>query len=242
MVDCGCSASFGATAVYGAHHGLLSGQPCRCHVSKILEGYQRNGQDPRSGLKLVSMYVEQSHPHDISQAMAELYGVRLCKTIDEAITLGSDKVQVAGVLSIAARGDYPLTPETQQKMYPRREFFDETVAAFKRCIIGSTDAKGVEVTDRKVDHRHLFHTYLQASESTRRASLMLLVENSQLPIRLLDRSQPRMFFIWQRLLATSLTAIFIPTRSTSTRLTTMDMFDPCDWPPRDRDNFSFFMR
>jgi hypothetical protein len=164
------------------------------------------------------------------------------RTLWRAVTLGSDKVQVAGVLSIAARGDYPLTPETQQKMYPRREFFDETVAAFKRCIIGSTDAKGVEVTDRKVDHRHLFHTYLQASESTRRASLMLLVENSQLPIRLLDRSQPRMFFIWQRLLATSLTAIFIPTRSTSTRLTTMDMFDPCDWPPRDRDNFSFFMR
>ena len=30
------------------------------------------------------------------------------------------------------------------------------------AIIGSTDPKGVEVTDRKVDHRHLFHTYLRA--------------------------------------------------------------------------------
>jgi len=30
------------------------------------------------------------------------------------------------------------------------------------AVIGSTDAKGIEVTDRKVDHRHLFHTYLRA--------------------------------------------------------------------------------
>ncbi|MEY3174911.1 MAG: hypothetical protein RLZZ436_2825 [Planctomycetota bacterium] len=30
------------------------------------------------------------------------------------------------------------------------------------AVIGSTDAKGVEVTDRKVDHRHLFHTWLRA--------------------------------------------------------------------------------
>jgi uncharacterized protein (DUF1501 family) len=30
------------------------------------------------------------------------------------------------------------------------------------AVIGSTDAKGIEVTDRKVDHRHLLHTYLRA--------------------------------------------------------------------------------
>lgn len=30
------------------------------------------------------------------------------------------------------------------------------------AVIGKTDAKGIEVTDRQVDHRHLFHTYLQA--------------------------------------------------------------------------------
>ena len=30
------------------------------------------------------------------------------------------------------------------------------------AVIGKTDARGVEVTERKVDHRHLFHTYLRA--------------------------------------------------------------------------------
>ena len=30
------------------------------------------------------------------------------------------------------------------------------------AVIGKTDAKGVEVTHRQIDHRHLFHTYLRA--------------------------------------------------------------------------------
>jgi len=30
------------------------------------------------------------------------------------------------------------------------------------AVIGKTDARGIEVTDRQVDHRHLFHTYLRA--------------------------------------------------------------------------------
>jgi len=102
-------------------------------VSKILEGYQRNNRDPRPGLKLVSMYVEQDHKDDISRSLAKKYDVRLCRSIEEAITLGTDRVQVAGVLGIAEHGNYPLTPDTQQKMYPRRRFFDETVATFDRC-------------------------------------------------------------------------------------------------------------
>lgn len=102
-------------------------------ASKILEGYLRNGGMPRPGLKLVSMYVEQQHPHDISGELARRYGVRLCRSIDEAISLGTDRVQVGGVLSIAEHGDYPVTEDTGQKMYPRRRFFDEAVSAFQRC-------------------------------------------------------------------------------------------------------------
>ena len=131
-------------------------------VSKILEGYQRNGEAPRPGLRLVSMYVEQSHEHDISKELAERYGVRLCKTIDEAITLGTNKVQVAGILSIAEHGDYPLTPDTQQKMYPRRRFFDDAVETFERCNVVVTffndkhlgyrweDAQGMVETARQM--------------------------------------------------------------------------------------------
>ncbi|MBM4002061.1 MAG: hypothetical protein FJ295_02070 [Planctomycetes bacterium] len=103
-------------------------------VSKILEGYQRNGESPGPGLRLVSMFVDQpQHVHDISRALAKKYDVRLCQSVEEAITLGTDQVQVAGVLSIGEHGEYPRVKETQQKMYPRRRFFDETVATYRRC-------------------------------------------------------------------------------------------------------------
>lgn len=102
-------------------------------VSKILEGYQRNGGHPKSNLSLVSMYVDQQHPHDISKALAERYGVRLCKSIEEALTLGTNRLQVSGVLSIAEHGDYPKVKRTEQKIYPRKRFFDETAAVFERC-------------------------------------------------------------------------------------------------------------
>jgi hypothetical protein len=37
------------------------------------------------------------------------------------------------VLSIGEHGNYPEVKETAQVMYPRRRFFDEIVAAFRRC-------------------------------------------------------------------------------------------------------------
>ena len=101
-------------------------------VGKILEGWQQNGgRGP--DLKLVSLYVDQVGEGDMSRALAQKHGFRIARTIDEAITLGTDRVQVAGVISIGEHGDYPLTPDTKQHMYPRRRFFDEIVAAFDRC-------------------------------------------------------------------------------------------------------------
>jgi hypothetical protein len=62
------------------------------------------------------MYVEQSHPHDISRDLAERHQVRFCKSIDEAITFGTDRLRVAGVLArclklAAAGGGKTETPE-----------------------------------------------------------------------------------------------------------------------------------
>jgi hypothetical protein len=100
-------------------------------VGKVLEGWRQDGGDG-PGLKLVSLYVDQTPPSDISRKLAEKHGFRLAKTIDEAITLGGDKVAVAGVLSIGEHGNYPATADTGQVQYPRRRFFDEIVAAFRR--------------------------------------------------------------------------------------------------------------
>lgn len=99
-------------------------------VGKILEGWLHDG-GAGPDLTLASMYVDQVGEKDLSREMATKHGFRLAKTIDEAITLGTDKVQVAGVLSIGEHGNYGVTDIGQPK-YPRRRFFEGIVAAFER--------------------------------------------------------------------------------------------------------------
>lgn len=100
-------------------------------VGKILEGWrQANGPGP--DLELASLYTDQIHARDLSRGLAERHGFRIAKTIDEAVTLGGDRIAVAGVLSIGEHGNYPDN-ELDQKMYPRRRFLDEIIAAMDRC-------------------------------------------------------------------------------------------------------------
>ncbi len=101
-------------------------------VGKVLEGWaQDGGLGP--DLKLVSLYVDQIGDNDLSLALSKKHGFVISKTIHEALTLGTDSLAVAGVLSVGEHGKYPSVPETDQVMYPRRRFFDEIVATFKKC-------------------------------------------------------------------------------------------------------------
>ena len=100
-------------------------------VGKILDGFDQNG-GVGPDLKLVSIYTDQTPANDLSRPLAKKHGFRICRTIDEALTLGTNTMQVAGVLSIGEHGDYPDTSDTGQKMYPRRRFFDAIVKTFQR--------------------------------------------------------------------------------------------------------------
>lgn len=100
-------------------------------LGKILEGFDQQG-GPGPALKLVGLYVDQVRAGDLSRSAAEKHGVRIAKSIDEAITFGMDRLQVAGVLSIGEHGQYPFTEDTQQHMYPRRRFFDGIADCFRR--------------------------------------------------------------------------------------------------------------
>ena len=101
-------------------------------VGKVLDGWaQDGGLGP--DLKLVSLYVDQVGDNDLSVPLAKKHGFLTAKTIHEALTLGSDSLAVAGVLSVGEHGKYPSVPGTDQVMYPRRRFFDEIVATFKQC-------------------------------------------------------------------------------------------------------------
>lgn len=100
-------------------------------LGKILEGWRQQG-GPGPDLELVSLYTDQLHKADLSRGLAEKYGFHIAQTIDEAVTLGQDKLPVAGVLSVGEHGDYPRS-ENGQRQYPRRRFLDEIVAAMQRC-------------------------------------------------------------------------------------------------------------
>jgi len=113
-----------ATTVYfrHSHSDIILG--------KILEGPNHDGKD-LYGIKLVSLYVDQFPANDMSQALAKKHGVRLCKSIEEALTLGGDKLAVEGFISIAEHGKYPNN-EKGQIQYPRRKFFEEATKVFTR--------------------------------------------------------------------------------------------------------------
>jgi hypothetical protein len=77
------------------------------------------------------MYLDQTHPADIGRRLSSAYGFPIVQSIAEALTLGTGKLAVDGVLLVCEHGDYPVN-EKQQQLYPRYEFFEQVVNVFKK--------------------------------------------------------------------------------------------------------------
>jgi hypothetical protein len=99
-------------------------------IGKILEGFEYDGRN-KPGLKLVSLYVDQFPEKEWSRDLAARHGFRLSATIPDALTLGTDKLAVEGVLIVGEHGNYP-TSEKGQILYPRRKFFEEVSREFRK--------------------------------------------------------------------------------------------------------------
>ncbi|MDX1970848.1 MAG: hypothetical protein SFV23_27020 [Planctomycetaceae bacterium] len=99
-------------------------------LSRLLETETLDGHGRRPSLQLVSLYVDQTPPKDLSRELSAKYGFRLCRSIGEALTLGTAELAVDGVLMIAEHGDYPESPAGQTQ-YPKRRFFTEIVEVFE---------------------------------------------------------------------------------------------------------------
>lgn len=101
-------------------------------LENFLEPYYFNGKLTDPGVDVVSMYVDQTPERgDMSREVAKQYRLATYPTIAGALTLGGDKLAVDGVLSIGEHGNYPHN-DRDQHMYPRKRFFDEIVAVFKK--------------------------------------------------------------------------------------------------------------
>jgi hypothetical protein len=92
-------------------------------------GWPPQGFDkPRADI--VSAYIKEFTDKDIGRDILKKHSVPLYSTVHEALTMGGDKLAVDGVILIGEHGTYPYN-EFGQKMYPRRELFDEIVAVFR---------------------------------------------------------------------------------------------------------------
>jgi hypothetical protein len=107
----------------------------RSHAHVILENfltpYLFNGRATQPGMQVASMYLDQSPAGEIGHSVSEQFKVPIYPSIDKALCLGGDALAVDAVLSIGEHGKYPVN-EKGQMQYPRKEFFDQIVATFKR--------------------------------------------------------------------------------------------------------------
>ena len=101
-------------------------------VDRFLEGYGWEGQHYRPSVDIVSLYVDQKPRGDFSREREQRHpGLKVYPTIAKALTCGGDRLAVDGVLIIGEHGRYPRN-EKRQTLYPRYEFFQQTVEVFRR--------------------------------------------------------------------------------------------------------------
>jgi len=116
MADRPCVAAIVSTYHPRSHADVI--------VGKFVRGFPTDEglRPPRA--QVVSLYIDQVHGNDVGRELAEAHGIRLCRSIPEALTLGGNTLAVDGVLSIAEQGEY-ADNEKGQQLYPRRHFFEQ---------------------------------------------------------------------------------------------------------------------
>ncbi len=99
-------------------------------VDRLLDGYGWNGTYHHPQMDVVSLYVDQRGPGDIFQDRADRHPtMKIYPTIAEALTLGTGKLAVDGVVVVGEHGEYPLSP-TGIMMHPHYEFFERSSRCF----------------------------------------------------------------------------------------------------------------
>src|SRR5262245_124391 len=99
-------------------------------ITRFMEGWAIVGKSSPPPCKVASLFIEQVGDWDIGRPIARRWGVPLVPSIADALTLGTGKLAVDGVIIVGEHGDYPLN-DKGQRQYPRRRFFEEVVKVFR---------------------------------------------------------------------------------------------------------------
>ena len=126
-------------------------------ASRLVQGYHLNGAGEFPPIALASVYTDQVPDNDISRRLAREHGFRLSPTVKDALTLGTDRLAVDGVLLIAEHGNYPES-NTGSIVYPKRRLFTELLSVFaenKRTVPVFMDK---HLSDRWEDARWIYES------------------------------------------------------------------------------------
>jgi hypothetical protein len=94
-------------------------------------GYTWGGRWQAPRFDVASVYIEQKiKDGDLAQQRISKYGLKEYPSIADALTLGTSKLAVDGVVIIAEHGDYPKN-EKGQTRYPRYDWFKQVVKVFE---------------------------------------------------------------------------------------------------------------
>ena len=149
----------------------------RSHAYNILENfmgpYLFRGQLVDPGVDVVSFYADQFPRDDMAREVSRRFGIPLCRTIEEAMCVGGQKLSVDAVLSIGEHGNYAYNARGQH-LYPRKQFFDEAIAVMRQA------GRFVPFFNDK----HLSYSWAEAKEmyDTCRKHGMPLIAGSSVPL------------------------------------------------------------
>src|ERR1700684_4187725 len=77
-------------------------------VDRFLDGYGWNGAYHRPAMDLVALYVDQVGSDDLSRERAARFpDMKIYPTVAEALTQGTGKLAVDGIVVVGEHGDYP---------------------------------------------------------------------------------------------------------------------------------------
>tara|TARA_B100000029_G_scaffold506047_1_gene588035 strand:+ start:1858 stop:3084 length:1227 start_codon:yes stop_codon:yes gene_type:complete len=99
-------------------------------VGRLVESHNLNGKGEYPNLKLVSLYTDQVPPNDTSRALMKANGIPIFNNIAGALTLGTGKLAVDGVLLVAEHGQYPSNA-SGNVIWPKRRMFEAIAKVFR---------------------------------------------------------------------------------------------------------------
>ena len=82
-------------------------------IDRFLVGYSWEGRWRKPEVDLVSLYVDQFPDKDLARGTAARHGVPIHATIADALTLGTGRLAVDGVVIIGEHGKYPKNEKGQ---------------------------------------------------------------------------------------------------------------------------------